>query len=83
LFIPPQRKHRSTSHPDAHADLESFELDAEISGVLRSGERAGTQRGVQDPGSRLHQRKYFHEDIALLWTMSNNSSREDILYNAW
>ena len=82
LSIPPQRKHRSTSHPDAHANLESLGLDAEISGVLRSAERAGTPRGVQDPGSRL-QKKCLHEEIALLWTMSNSAARDVLFSNAW
>ena len=84
LSVPPQRKqNRSTSQPEVHA--ETLGLDAEINSCLKGVDRASSVRGgVESPTSARHsQRKLLHEEIALLWAMSINTSREVIFSNAW
>ena len=79
-----QRKHsRSTSQPEVHANLETLALDAEVNGALRGMERAGSLRGVDPNASRMAQRKYLHEEISLLWTICNSSSRDAVFSNSW
>jgi len=84
MSVPPQRKHsRSTSQPEVHANLETLALDAEVNGALRGMERAGSLRGVDPNASRMTQRKYLHEEISLLWTICNSSSRDAVFSNSW
>lgn len=86
LSIPPQRKHgRSASHPDVNVEHLGAETDVN-GGGYRTTERTGSaQRGVLDAAaaSRQNQRKLLHEELALLWTISNTSSRDVVYSNSW
>jgi hypothetical protein len=86
LSIPPQRKqHRRTSQPEVHLNADNLGLDAEINSCLKGAERNSNSRGgVESPAtSRASLRKLLHEEIALLWAMSTNTSRDAVFSNAW
>ncbi|XP_046442972.1 dedicator of cytokinesis protein 7-like isoform X3 [Daphnia pulex] len=86
LSIPPQRKqHRRTSQPEVHLNADNLGLDAEINSCLKGAERNSNSRGgVESPTtSRPSLRKLLHEEIALLWAMSTNTSRDAVFSNAW
>lgn len=85
--MPPQRKHnRSTSQSEAHSNVETMGLDAEISSCLSKGiDRTSSIRVGTDLSAptRPGQNKLLHEEIALLWAMPTNTSRDVIFSNAW
>jgi hypothetical protein len=86
LSIPPQRKHnRRTSQPEVHLNADNMGLDTEINSCLKGAERISSVRGgVESPTTaRPSQRKLLHEEIALLWAMSTNTSRDVVFSNAW
>ena len=84
LSVPPQRKH---GHPLLEPSVDSVGKEAlEIIGGLRAmGRGAAGTPSLADPGpsARIGQRKLLHEEIALLWAMSNSSSRDVVFSNSW
>ena len=66
-------------------NADNLGLDAEINSCLKGSERTSSSRGgVESPTtSRPNQRKLLHEEIALLWAMSTNTSRDGVFSNAW
>jgi len=59
--------------------MEALEI---IGGLRGMGRGVAATAGLTDPALNSR-RKLLHEEIALLWTMSNSSSRDAVFSNSW
>ncbi|XP_074640781.1 dedicator of cytokinesis protein 7-like [Tubulanus polymorphus] len=80
----PRQFQRSNSDPDlSNSNPGSPETD--YSGYIAKADRSGSMRQTHDPLyiPKIHGKKLVHEEIALLWVMSNGTARQLSLENAW